>query len=56
VTRRFTTDNYSTFSFELEELLPDESSADLGRYFDVEVASATFLNTQLLISSRTARC
>ena len=50
VTRRFTTDNYSTVSYELEELLPDETSADLGRYFDVEVSSATFLNNSLLIS------
>jgi hypothetical protein len=33
----------------LEELLPDETAMDLGRYFDVEVASASFLNTQLLI-------
>lgn len=49
VTRRFTTDNYSTVSYELEELLPDESSADLGRYFDVEVSSATFLANNLLI-------
>jgi hypothetical protein len=49
VTRRFTTDNYTTNSYELEELLPDESSADLSRYFDVEVASASFLNTQLLL-------
>lgn len=49
VTRRFTTDNYTTTSYELEELLPDESSADLGRYFDVEVSSATFLNNSLLI-------
>jgi hypothetical protein len=50
VTRRFTTDNYSCTSYELEELLPDETSADLGRYFDVEVSSATFLNNSLLIS------
>ena len=50
VTRRFNTDNYSCTSFELEELLPDETSADLGRYFDVEVASATFLNNQLMLS------
>jgi hypothetical protein len=49
VTRRFTTDNYTTFSYELEELLPDESSSDLSRYFDVEVSSAAFLNNQLLI-------
>jgi len=49
VTRRFTTDNYTTVSYELEELLPDESSADLGRYFDVEVSSATFLANNLLI-------
>lgn len=49
VTRRFTTDNYTTTSYELEELLPDESSADLSRYFDVEVSSATFLNNSLLI-------
>jgi hypothetical protein len=49
VTRRFTADNYSTVSYELEELLPDESSADLGRYFDVEVSSATFLANNLLI-------
>lgn len=49
VTRRFATDNYSTVSYELEELLPDESSADLGRYFDVEVSSATFLANNLLI-------
>lgn len=49
VTRRFTTDNYSTASYELEELLPDESSSDLGRYFDVEVSSATFLSNSLLI-------
>ena len=53
VTRRFTTDNYTTVSYELEELLPDESSADLGRYFDVEVASASFLNGQLLIGHET---
>jgi hypothetical protein len=50
VTRRFTTDNYATTSFELEELLPDETAADLGRYFDVEVSSATFLNNSLLLS------
>jgi hypothetical protein len=50
VTRRFSTDTYATNSFELEELLPDETSADLGRYFDVEVASAGFLSNQLLIS------
>jgi hypothetical protein len=50
VTRRFTTDNYACTSYELEELLPDETSADLGRYFDVEVSSATFLNNSLLIS------
>jgi hypothetical protein len=50
VTRRFTTDNYACTSYELEELLPDESSADLGRYFDVEVSSANFLNNQLLLS------
>ena len=50
VTRRFTTDNYACTSYELEELLPDESSADLGRYFDVEVSSAAFLNNQLLLS------
>jgi hypothetical protein len=50
VTRRFNTDNYSCTSFELEELLPDESSADLSRYFDVEVSSATFLNNQLMLS------
>jgi hypothetical protein len=49
VTRRFATDNYSCTSFELEELLPDESSSDLGRYFDVEVSSATFLANNLLI-------
>jgi predicted RNA methylase len=49
VTRRFTTDNFTTGSFELEELLPDETSSDLGRYFDVEVSSAAFLNTQLLL-------
>ena len=50
VTRRFTTDSYATTSFELEELLPDETAADLGRYFDVEVSSATFLNNSLLLS------
>ena len=49
VTRRFTSDTYACSSFELEELLPDETAMDLGRYFDVEVASASFLNTQLLI-------
>lgn len=49
VTRRFTTDNYTTVSYELEELLPDESNADLGRYFDVEVSSASFLANNLLI-------
>jgi hypothetical protein len=49
VTRRFTTDTFACSSYELEELLPDETSADLGRYFDVEVASASFLNNQLLI-------
>jgi len=49
VTRRFTSDTYACSSFELEELLPDETTMDLGRYFDVEVASASFLNTQLLI-------
>lgn len=50
VTRRFSTDTYATTSFELEELLPDESSTDLSRYFDVEVASAGFLANQLLLS------
>jgi hypothetical protein len=50
VTRRFSTDTYATNSYELEELLPDESSSDLSRYFDVEVASAGFLANQLLIS------
>jgi hypothetical protein len=49
VTRRFTTDSYTTQSYELEELLPDETAYDLGRYFDVEVASAGFLGTQLMI-------
>lgn len=50
VTRRFTSDTYATTSYELEELLPDETAADLGRYFDVEVSSATFLNNSLLLS------
>lgn len=50
VTRRFTTDNYTCQSYELEELLPDETTTDLGRYFDVEVSSASFLNNQLMIS------
>lgn len=56
VTRRFTTDNYTCNSFELEELLPDETSSDLGRYFDVEVASATFLNNQLMLSHEQRVC
>lgn len=50
VTRRFTTDTFATNSYELEELLPDETSADLGRYFDVETASAGFLANQLMIA------
>ena len=49
VTRRFNSDTYATQSYELEELLPDESSSDLSCYFDVEVASASFLGNQLMI-------
>lgn len=49
VTRRFVTDSFAAESYELEELLPDETSADLARYFGVEVASATFLANQLMI-------
>ena len=49
VSRKFTSDTYSTTEYGLEEILPDANSGDLARFLDVEVAVADMLLSQIQI-------
>ena len=48
--RSFSQANYSTNEFGLEELVPDDASADLNRFFSYESETAKFLLRQLKLS------
>ena len=48
--RSFGSANYSTNEFGLEELVPDDASADLNRFFSYESETAKFLLRQLKLS------
>jgi hypothetical protein len=48
--RSFASANYATNEFGLEELLPDDASADLNRFFSYESETAKFLLRQLKLS------
>lgn len=48
--RSFSSANYSTNEFGLEELVPDDASADLNRFFSYESETAKFLLRQLKLS------
>jgi len=48
--RSFASANYATNEFGLEELVPDDASADLNRFFSYESETAKFLLRQLKLS------
>jgi len=48
--RSFSSANYVTSEFGLEELVPDDASADLNRFFSYESETAKFLLRQLKLS------
>ena len=48
--RSFASANFATSEFGLEELLPDDASADLNRFFSYESETAKFLLRQLKLS------
>ena len=48
--RSFASANYATNEFGLEELIPDDASADLNRFFSYESETAKFLLRQLKLS------
>ena len=48
--RSFASANFATSEFGLEELLPDDASADLSRFFSYESETAKFLLRQLKLS------
>ena len=48
--RSFSSANFATSEFGLEELLPDDASADLNRFFSYESETAKFLLRQLKLS------
>jgi len=49
VSRKFTSDTYTTTEYGLEEVLPDATARDLARFLDTEVAVADMLLSQIQI-------
>lgn len=53
VSRKFTSDTYTTTEYGLEEVLPDAQSRDLARFLDVEASIADMLLNQIQIGHET---
>jgi hypothetical protein len=49
VSRKFSSDNFTTVEYGLEEVLPDATQRDLARFLDIEIAVADMLLSQITI-------